>query len=169
MLTTSGELHFDCMRKAIALARQCKPIPTAFCVGCLMTKTGTSEVISEGYSRELEGNTHAEQCAIMKILNQLSSPNIPTYMDIDLYTTMEPCSVRLSGNKPCTDLILELNQSHHLHRRIKNVYLGVAEPDDFVNCDGIRKLQENGITIIQVVGFKEECLRVARGEDEAHV
>ncbi|KAI9604636.1 hypothetical protein KEM48_002391 [Puccinia striiformis f. sp. tritici PST-130] len=108
MLTTSGELHFDCMRKAIALARQCKPIPTAFCVGCLMTKTGTSEVISEGYSRELEGNTHAEQCAIMKILNQLSSPNIPTYMDIDLYTTMEPCSVRLSGNKPCTDLILEL-------------------------------------------------------------
>ncbi|OAV89027.1 hypothetical protein PTTG_08268 [Puccinia triticina 1-1 BBBD Race 1] len=163
MITTSDELHFECMRKAIALARLSKPIPTAFCVGCLMTKTGTLEVVSTGYSRELEGNTHAEQCAIMKLLDGRSA-SMPTG-DLDLYTTMEPCSVRLSGNKPCADLILEFNRSHHPHLRIKNIYLGVVEPDDFVNCDGVKKLQDSGLTIFQVIGFKEECLKIARGED----
>ncbi|EFP89290.1 hypothetical protein PGT21_008356 [Puccinia graminis f. sp. tritici] len=166
MLTTSDEIPLECMRKAIALARLCKPIPTAFCVGCLMTKTGTGEVVSEGYSRELEGNTHAEQCAIMK-LSPLDGPSSSMLAgDLDLYTTMEPCSIRLSGNKPCADLILQFNRSHHPHLRIKNIFLGVVEPDDFVNCEGVKKLQDSGLTIIQVVGFKEECLRIARGEDK---
>ncbi|PLW07994.1 hypothetical protein PCANC_23322 [Puccinia coronata f. sp. avenae] len=164
MLSTSDEMHVECMRKAIALARLCTPIPTAFCVGCVVTKAGTGEIVSEGYSRELEGNTHAEQCAIQKLEEDARSGSLPTG-DLDLYTTMEPCSVRLSGNKPCADRILQFNRAHHPLLTIKNIYLGVVEPDDFVNCDGVRKLHDSGLSIVQVVGFQEECLRVARGEE----
>lgn len=163
MLTTTDPVRVDCMHRALALARLSNPIPTAFCVGCVITKADTSDVISEGYSRELEGNTHAEQCAILKMMNH-SSAGINPEGDLDLYTTMEPCSVRLSGHQPCTDLIIAFNRSHHPKLRIKNVYLGVFEPSDFVDCDGFKKLTDHGITVVQVIGLSDECLKVARGQ-----
>ncbi|KNZ57066.1 uncharacterized protein VP01_2251g3 [Puccinia sorghi] len=157
------ELQVRCMRKALALARVCTPIPTAFCVGCVLTKAGTSEIVASGYSRELEGNTHAEECAIKKLLQ---GSVVPTG-DLDLYTTMEPCSLRLSGNTPCTDLILGFNRTHLPRSRIANIYLGVVEPNDFVNCDGVNRLQGAGLNIFQVLGFQDECLSVARGQNPA--
>jgi len=156
-------VHVECMRKALALARKCRPIPTAFCVGCVVTKTGTSAVIASGYSRELEGNTHAEECALRKLLLGQDG-KVPTG-DLDLYTTMEPCSLRLSGNSPCTDRILAFNRALAPSCRIANIYLAVVEPSDFVNCDGINRLHAAGLSISQVQGFQDVCLRVARGQD----
>lgn len=76
-----------------------------------------------------------------------------------LYTTMEPCSERLSGNLPCVDRIIATEG------KIKTVYVGAKEPDIFVKVNvGLQKLRDAGIEYILVTGLEEEILReAARG------
>lgn len=122
-------------------------------LGCIIVSpSGT--VLSSGYSRELPGNTHAEQCAIDKIGSPTASG--PLLQGASLYTTMEPCSVRLSGNVPCVKRILDTG--------ISTVYVGVEEPRDFVECEGTRMLREAGKRVILVDDDKlsQECLAEAR-------
>merc|ERR1719230_1660671 len=100
------------MLQAVEYANKSTPVSTAYCVGCVIVKNNT--VIATGYSRELPGNTHAEESALMK----LNVENISAEGS-DLYSTMEPCSERLSGNIPC---------SHHIIKnKIKRVFVGVTE------------------------------------------
>ncbi|OQS04469.1 kinase, partial [Thraustotheca clavata] len=117
--------HF--MRLAIAQAHLSPRVESAFCVGCVIVKDG--KVISTGYSRELPGNTHAEQCALIKINMQAQGT--------DLYTTMEPCSIRLSGNKTCVVNCIEAG--------VSRVIVGAMEPSTFVECKGVQILGEHGI------------------------
>jgi len=146
------------MDLALREAAKCKPTPSAFCVGAVIVKSTSSshpEPLSAGYSRELEGNTHAEQCAIDKLVAGKGEAAAKEALHgADMYTTMEPCSVRLSGNKPCTDRILEYG--------IARVYLGTMEPDEFVKCEGVRILQDKGVQVYNVPGFAEKCLQEAR-------
>lgn len=73
-----------------------------------------------------------------------------------LYTTMEPCSERLSGNTPCVDRIIATRG------KIKTIYVGVREPDRFVKVNvGLQKLREAGVEYICVTGLEEEILREA--------
>jgi hypothetical protein len=68
-----------------------------------------------------------------------------------LYTTMEPCSKRLSGKESCSNLIIAA--------KIKNVVIGALEPDIFVaDCQGINQLKEKGINVIVLDNMKEKCL-----------
>ncbi|KAI0709257.1 cytidine deaminase-like protein [Earliella scabrosa] len=161
----------DFLRLALDEARKCVPSPTAFCVGCILTASyppGSSPVIlARGYSRELPGNTHAEANALQKA-RQLSEaqllelfPNASSPLDIetilahaDIYTTMEPCSIRTSGLAPCADAVIAAG--------IKRCFIGVGEPDDFVNCEGARKLKDAGVEVIWLEGLEKECLEVAR-------
>jgi pyrimidine deaminase RibD-like protein len=146
------------MDLALREAAKCKPTPSAFCVGAVIVKSTSPshpEPLSAGYSRELEGNTHAEQCAIDKLVAEKGEASAKEALHgADMYTTMEPCSVRLSGNKPCTDRILEYG--------IARVYLGTMEPDEFVKCEGVRILQDKGVQVYNVPGFAEKCLQEAR-------
>ncbi|KAF0732318.1 hypothetical protein LEN26_000024 [Aphanomyces euteiches] len=130
--------HF--MRLAIAQAHLSPPVESAFCVGCVIVKDG--QVISTGFSRELPGNTHAEQCALMK-LDMVAD-------GADLYTTMEPCSVRLSGNTPCVE--------NCIRAKVSRVIVGVMEPSTFVTCEGVRLLREQGIQVDLLQGLENECL-----------
>ena len=135
------------MDLALREAAKCKPTPSAFCVGAVIVKSTSS--------RELEGNTHAEQCAIDKLVAGKGEAAAKEALHgADMYTTMEPCSVRLSGNKPCTDRILEYG--------IARVYLGTMEPDEFVKCEGVRILQDKGVQVYNVSGFAAKCLQEAR-------
>ncbi|CAH1758552.1 13555_t:CDS:2 [Entrophospora sp. SA101] len=137
------------MKLAIEQANLSKPIPTAYCVGALIVKD--SKILSTGYSRELEGNTHAEECALLKLTS--SSNDITAAKDATMYTTMEPCSKRLSNNKPCVERIIE-------SKIIKKVVLGVREPDKFVEkCEGIDLLRKNGIEVVSVSSLEDECLK----------
>ena len=62
--------------------------------------------------------------------------------------------MRTSGGPSCA---LELVRAH-----VKRVYLGVEEPPDFVQCEGVRILEEGGVEVRRVGGLEEECLKAAR-------
>ncbi len=68
----------------------------------------------------------------------------------ELYTTMEPCSVRLSGKKPCVESCIEA--------KVARVIIGVMEPNNFVQCEGVRLLREQGIQVDLLKGLEAECL-----------
>ncbi|KIY43375.1 cytidine deaminase-like protein [Fistulina hepatica ATCC 64428] len=172
------------MRVALSEAEKCTPTPTAFCVGCVLVVDSDGSVnnpvptpatvLSTGYSRELNGNTHAEANALQKLRSApvatvidklprhlrvlLSSEVNITAEDIlphvDVYTTMEPCSTRTSGLAPCSDALITA--------KVRRCFIGVGEPADFVNCEGARKLTEAGIEVVWLKGLEDECLRVAR-------
>ncbi|GAA5872521.1 hypothetical protein JCM3774_006842 [Rhodotorula dairenensis] len=174
--TTSDPDHVRYMRQALEQARKSIPIETAFCVGAVIVSSPThptspATVLATGYSRELPGNTHAEQCALDKLHHPraVGSESDPLedgqgrllLEGASIYTTMEPCSKRLSGNVPCVQRILETG--------ISTVYIGVEEPKDFVECEGTRLLHQAGRRVFVVVdpsdpGLGQACLQVARGK-----
>ncbi|KAJ9474669.1 Dolichyldiphosphatase [Pseudozyma hubeiensis] len=200
--------HYSTMLAALTEADRSPPTDAAFCVGCVVSfskdlgKASPSEFLATGFSRELPGNTHAEQCALDKLASNFGlakqptdAHNVPT-LDLDLYTTMEPCSERLSGNLPCVQRILKFNEQSNVFElprklaqqlghlgtttstkrnvqvklRIRRVFQGVSEPDDFVKCQGQNILRDSGIDVHTVRASKEDddgqlekdCLRVAR-------
>lgn len=196
--------HYDMMKIALGEADKSPPTDTAFCVGCVICPTSdgssssTSEILATGFSRELPGNTHAEQCALDKIASEFKpqpspSKSVPV-LELDLYTTMEPCSERLSGNLPCVQRILKFNEqvdvfslprqliqhalpnvkagsgeTMQVRLKIRRVFQGVAEPDDFVNCQSQNILRDSDIKVFTVRGnddpngqLEKDCLRIAR-------
>ena len=169
---TAEEEHLIFMQQALkeALSDDCIPVQTAFCVGCvLVTRVPGVEpvTLATGYSRELPGNTHAEANALIKALSvsephlaalfPLASPT-PSISDLlrhtDVYTTLEPCSVRTSSLPPCADALIKAG--------IKRCIIGVGEPDDFVKCEGAQKLKDAGIDVIWLSGLEKQCLDAAR-------
>lgn len=198
--------HYSIMLSALSEADKSPPTDAAFCVGCVISFSGdsgkgsSSEFLATGYSRELPGNTHAEQCALDKLTSDFALKNqpaaakdVPT-LDLDLYTTMEPCSERLSGNLPCVQRILKFNEQGHVFEfprslaqyasqhtglgsaqtvraklRIRRVFQGVSEPDDFVKCQGQNILRDSQIQVHTVRAsqnddgqLEKDCLRIAR-------
>lgn len=153
------------MQQALDLAKQSPPKPTNFRVGALIVDYSSNEVLATGYTLELPGNTHAEQCCFLKLAEKHGLPEeqlseaLPS--TLALYTTMEPCSVRLSGNLPCVERVLRLSDS------IKKVYVGVQEPKKFVSDNtGHKSLVDAGIEVIHVGGLEKEILEVATAGHE---
>ncbi|WFD36737.1 hypothetical protein MCUN1_003624 [Malassezia cuniculi] len=208
-ILTNGSLacHVRMMLLALTQADDCDAVKGAFSVGCAIAVPALQladpeapieslhdvepRALTTGFSREFPGNTHAEECAIEKLARYcVRTPGGQGGAAIDmarsrapirllLYTTMEPCSERLSGNKPCVARILETNAqpmyttckwlaklaasipenagvspvaADDLLRpvRIDVVLQGVPEPDDFVKCVGQRTLRMHGIHVVTV-------------------
>ncbi|KAF2706294.1 cytidine deaminase-like protein [Pleomassaria siparia CBS 279.74] len=157
--------HATYMRLALDQAQESPPKPTNYRVGALLVDCSTGAILNRGYTLELEGNTHAEQCCLSKYASVHDVPE-ETVGDVlpantVLYTTMEPCNLRLSGNLPCVDRILRCKTKDG-GQAIKKVYIGVQEPEKFVGENqGRRKLEEHGVEVVHVPGFEEDILRVA--------
>ncbi|KAI0001809.1 hypothetical protein BJV77DRAFT_16126 [Russula vinacea] len=124
LMNIGDDQHIQYLHEALLEAGKCTPTPTAFCVGCVLVARYPSAaeqqqqqqhvVLARGYSRELPGNTHAEANALAKArdlspeqLSEMfptSADNKPNIDDVlahtDVYTTLEPCSVRTSGSPP---------------------------------------------------------------------
>ncbi|KZO99143.1 cytidine deaminase-like protein [Calocera viscosa TUFC12733] len=151
MASAEDHAHVRFLRLALKEAAKCTPVPTAFCVGCVIVDpAGTGpHIVATGYSRELPGNTHAEANALANL------PKHAGHYGLDMYTTLEPCSVRTSGLQPCAEGIVQSG-------KVKRVFVGVGEPDDFVNCEGAKYLQEHGVEVIWVKDLERECLMEAR-------
>lgn len=141
------------MEMALEEANKSPPTETAFCVGAVLVKDG--KVLETGYTGELPGNTHAEQSAMEKYFQNNNTDKLPEGTVV--YTSMEPCSERLSGNLPCADRILNQKQN------VSTVFVGVLEPDTFVQKNiGKAKLVDNGIEYIHIPGFSERALKIAK-------
>jgi pyrimidine deaminase RibD-like protein len=82
LIGTMNDENWSFMYKAIKLSWKSSVVKDAYCVGCIFRpvvqyrdknflENLNREVlpIFYGYSRELEGNTHAEECAIMKFVS----------------------------------------------------------------------------------------------------
>ena len=157
--------HKSYMQYALSRAEQSPPKSTNFRVGACIVDADKNIVLATGYTLELEGNTHAEQCCLMKLAEKHGVPEdklgsvLPS--NTVLYTTMEPCNKRLSGNAPCTERILKLNSA------IKTVYVGVKEPEKFVGeNEGRKRLEDANITVVHVGGLESKILEIATAGHE---
>lgn len=161
--------HEAILKYALSLAQESPPKPTNFRVGAVLIDIQSNTVTSTGYTLELEGNSHAEQSAFAKLAKRLGvddEQGLARAMDRKphvLYTTMEPCAKRLSGNKPCLDRVLEQRGW------VKRVVVGVLEPTDFVEGnDGKQRMERDGIEVLHVGGMEENILRVARAGHDSN-
>ncbi|KFY92414.1 hypothetical protein V498_04972 [Pseudogymnoascus sp. VKM F-4517 (FW-2822)] len=157
--------HAGYMSHALQQARLSPPKPTNFRVGAVLLDADTNTILATGYTGELPGNTHAEQCCFMKVAAQHNIPEeeIGSVLPRNtmLYTTMEPCDERLSGNRTCVERILGLDGA------IKVVYVGVLEPETFIGQNrGRRKLEDKGVEVRIVEGMKEQILEVSTAGHE---
>ncbi|KAJ2658858.1 hypothetical protein IW148_004501 [Coemansia sp. RSA 1199] len=141
-MTGYTEQDVELMRQAIEQGKHCTSVDSAYNVGAIIADTNGS-VLSQGYSRQLPGNTHAEQCALDTIDKTLGLSTTT------LYTTMEPCSKRLSGNTPCVQRIIDAG--------IMRVVVGVREPPNFVQCTGVELLEAQGICVVFIEELDAEC------------
>ena len=165
--TIAAQNHKAFMEYALDIARQSPPGPDKFCVGAVLVDEDSGKILSDGYSLELPGDrpgdpgkTHAEQCCFIKIADQhgIGEARIGEVLPPNtvLYTTMEPCNSRLSGNKPCVDRIIGLKGA------VKTVYVGIQEPDTFIVANsGRKRLEEAGINMVFVEGMQDRILEVA--------
>ena len=159
--------HKSYMEYALEQARLSPPAPTKFCVGAVLVDAEKDEILSAGYSMELPGdrpndpgNTHAEQCCLIKVAEQYHVPEdrlasvLPK--ETVIYTTMEPRSRRLSGNRTCVDRILKLKDV------VRVVSVGIREPETFIaENTGRRLLERAGVKVEVVEGMQQRILEVA--------
>lgn len=161
--------HAAYMQLAISLAKKSPPRPSNFRVGAVLVDQEQNRTLATGYTLELPGNTHAEQCCLQKIAAGHNVPeeavgeSLPSKTVI--YTTMEPCGKRLSGNMPCVERILQTRKAST--GGIKTVYVGVTEPEKFVGENtGRAKLEAAGIEYVHIAGFEQEILEIATAGHE---
>ena len=160
------------MEYALEKARLSPPASTKVCVGAVLVDADRNTVLSTGYSLELPrdslgdpGSTHAEQCCFIKIAQQHNLPEerigevLPK--NTVLYTTMEPCNKRLSGNRTCVERILRLKDA------VKVVYVGIREPEVFVGENvGMKRLRDAGVLVEIVEGMQDQILKVSTAGHE---
>ncbi|KAK3316083.1 cytidine deaminase-like protein, partial [Apodospora peruviana] len=146
--------HEAFMEYALEQAQKSPPATNKFCVGACLVNGDKGEVLSTGYSLEFPrdyyrgdpGTTHAEQWCFIKMAakHDLPEQRIGEVLPPNtvLYTTMEPCNARLSGNMTCVTRILRLDGA------IKTVYVGIKEPGTFIeHNDGQERLEANGVKV----------------------
>jgi pyrimidine deaminase RibD-like protein len=125
-------------------------------------------ILSTGYTMELAGNTHAEQCCLANYATVHSVPDeeVASVLPAEpgrtlvMYVTMEPCGKRLSGNAPCVQRIINTRTAGR--PGIQKVFFGVKEPGTFVGqSEGCRLLTEAGIEWEHIPGLEKQILTVA--------
>lgn len=130
--------HEYFMRKALRLALKAKgktsPNPM---VGALVVKGG--RVIASGFHHKA-GSSHAEVIALAAAGAKARGST--------LYVTLEPCT-HFGRTPPCIESIIRSG--------IKNVVVGMIDPNPVNNGNGISLLKSKGIKV--EVGFLEEELK----------
>lgn len=127
------------MKKCIELAKggegQTSPNPL---VGCVVLDKDGNE-ISTGFHHKY-GENHAERDALLKLTNGEEKGGT-------LIVNLEPCSHH-GKTPPCADLIIE--------RGLKRVVIGMQDVNPIVAGNGIRKLKNTGIEVVEHV-LEDEC------------
>ena len=128
------------MRRALELAGKASgrtsPNPI---VGAVIVKNG--RVIAEGYHKKA-GRPHGEIEALRKAGKRARGAQ--------LFVNLEPCCHQ-GRTPPCTDAIIESG--------LKEVYMGLRDPNPRVAGKGIRQLKRAGIAVHAGL-LKQECQRL---------
>jgi pyrimidine deaminase RibD-like protein len=117
---------------ALALSESKKALPGCLPnppVGCVLVRGGV--VVSVGYTRA-PGNYHAEADALAKY----SGP----FSELTAYVTLEPCSFH-GRTPPCADALIK--------HGIKQVVVALVDPDSRNNGQGLDKLRQAGVDVVQ--------------------
>ena len=128
----------DLMKIAVEEHLKCSEFPR---VGAAIAKNG--KLLSTGHRGETKG-MHAERIAIQKLSRE----------DLEgstLYTTLEPC-VELHGDQDvesCADLIVRVG--------IKDVFIGVLDPNGTIYSQGFKRLVENSVSV-DLLGLVETVI-----------
>ena len=126
------------MRQALRLARKCigqtSPNPA---VGAVIVRG--REIIATGYHKRA-GDNHAEIEALKDARGKIKDGDT-------LYVTLEPCN-HFGRTPPCTEAILKSG--------IKNVVIGMKDPNPDVDGGGCEFLKQNGIEIRSGI-LESEC------------
>ena len=141
------DFHF--LSLAVSLAESCPKSEQAFAVGAIIVSPDGIE-LARGFSRELGASFHAEEVAISKALNAKIDLRGTT-----IYSSLEPCGLRLSGKTGCSKLII----THQLAR----VVYALEEPRTFVEPLGLKYLTEAQIEVLRLPGFEERVRAVNSG------
>lgn len=127
------------MKKCIELAKggegQTSPNPL---VGCVVLDKDGNE-ISTGFHYKY-GENHAERDALLKLTKGEEKGGT-------LIVNLEPCSHH-GKTPPCADLIIE--------RGLKRVVIGMQDVNPIVAGNGIKKLKNAGIEVVEHV-LEDEC------------
>ncbi len=134
----------DLLRRCCELAFLCPASDNAYAVGCVLV--GGGEVLAEGYSRQDGSRLHAEEVAI-GLAERLGKD----LRGVSLYSSLQPCGVRLSGVRSCQDLILGVG--------IGRVIYGVREPNYFLEHCGDGLLIDGGVEVIYARKFLDDVKR----------
>jgi diaminohydroxyphosphoribosylaminopyrimidine deaminase/5-amino-6-(5-phosphoribosylamino)uracil reductase len=120
------------MTLALALGRrglgQCWPNPS---VGAVIAESSGGRIIAAAWTGQ-GGRPHAEAVALGEAGEAARGATV--------YTTLEPCS-HWGKTPPCADALL--------HAGIKRLIYGVVDPDPRVAGQGLRRLAEHGVEIVQ--------------------
>jgi pyrimidine deaminase RibD-like protein len=140
----------DCalLTRAIELAHRCPPSDTAFSVGALVV-AADGTLLAEGWSRMHDSHDHAEEAALASLGDGWRAPPGTT-----VYSSLEPCSVRASRPRTCTELILAAG--------VERVVFAWREPSIFVDCEGAELLRAAGLEVVEVPELAEEVRAVNR-------
>lgn len=120
---------------ATELSTTCSPSTTAFSVGAVIVGAD-GDVVATGYSRETDDLVHAEEAALAKVG---ADPRLPT---ATIYSSLEPCSVRKSRARSCSQLIIDAG--------VPRVVFGLREPSTFVVGEGVETLTAAGVTVVEL-------------------
>lgn len=127
------------MKKCIELAKggegQTSPNPL---VGCVVLDKDGNE-ISTGFHHKY-GENHAERDALLKLTKEEEKGGT-------LIVNLEPCSHH-GKTPPCADLIIE--------RGLKRVVIGMQDVNPIVAGNGIKRLKDAGIEVVEHV-LEDEC------------
>ncbi|MCE1164048.1 MAG: bifunctional diaminohydroxyphosphoribosylaminopyrimidine deaminase/5-amino-6-(5-phosphoribosylamino)uracil reductase RibD [Bacteroidetes bacterium] len=131
------------MKNCLTLAKKGKVLPNPM-VGCIIMKDG--KVIGKGYHKQF-GGPHAEVNAVNDA--KMNGYNLK---GAALFVNLEPCS-HYGKTPPCTDLIIK--------EQIKEVVVGMTDPNPLVAGKGIRKLRGKGIKVTTGV-LESQCRELNR-------
>lgn len=127
----SDELYMQrCLQLAALGLGKTSPNPM---VGAVIVHNGN--IIGEGYHHQC-GQAHAEVNAINSV------KDIELLKESTLYVNLEPCS-HFGKTPPCADAIIRYG--------IPKVVIGSIDYHDKVNGNGVRKLREAGVEVVENV------------------
>ena len=134
------------LRAAIDLSRQCPKSDSSFAVGAIIVSKHGVE-IARGFSLEMGERMHAEEVAIHKALEAHHDLSRAT-----IYSSLEPCSVRLSGKRSCSARIVDSGMAR--------VVFAMREPSTFVDCQGTEQLQQAGIEVVEIPSLAPQVAEI---------